>query len=176
MLPVLIKSMTAFGAVAGLAFSSITTQTVDTAYHDEAMTSLTRSEATDHAIRVFMRADQNGDQRLDVHEYTALSIVTVELARLKGFIAIENGDTPGLISLQGTQPASLLPEEHVRIAAVSQRLFYIHAGDDARMNASEFVSSQLALFDAADRNGNKALKRQELVNFAQRQAALSVGV
>ena len=176
MLPVLIKSLTALGAVAGLTFSSISTQSVDNAYHDDALTSLTRSEVTDHAMRVFMRADQNGDQRLDVDEYTALSIVTVELARLKGFIAIENGDTPGVIALPVAQPASLSREEHIRVAAVSQRTFYIHARDNARMNASEFVASQLALFDMADRNGNEALKRSELSNYAQRQAALTVGV
>ncbi len=175
MVPLLMKSAAAIAAVAGLAFASADDLTPGAAYGEDALSSLTQAELADHALLVFERADRNGDQVLDVDEYTALSVVTAELAQLNGFIAIETEDEPSLIALPSARPAALSRGEHIRIAAVAQHAFYTYAGGDGRIDADEFVSAQTALFEAADFNGNGTLKRRELGVFAQRQASLTVG-
>jgi EF hand len=173
--PLLIKSAAAIAAVAGLAFASADELAPGAAYGDAALSSLTQAELADHALRVFERADRNGDQALDVDEYTALSVVTAELAQLNGFIAIETEDEPSLIALPGASPSALSRSEHIRINAVAQHAFYAYAGGDGRIDADEFVAAQSALFNAADRNGNGMLKRRELGVFAQRQASQTIG-
>lgn len=173
--PLLLKSAAAIVAVAGLAFASADDLTLGAAYSDDALSSLTQAELADHALRVFERADRNGDQTLDVDEYTALSVVTAELAQLNGFLVIETGAEPGLIALPVARPAALSRSEHIRINAVAQHAFYAYAGGDGRIDTDEFVSAQTALFNAADLNGNGTLKRRELGVFAQRQASLTIG-
>ncbi len=176
MTPILMKSMTALAAFAGLTFTSMDETTFGAAYGDNVVSSLSRDEIADHAKRVFARADRNADSVLDVDEYTALSVVTVELARLNGFITIETGEEPGVVELPGAASAALTTSEHTRIAAVSQTAFYVHAGADGVMTADEFVAAQQAFFDAADLNRNQFLKRRELSIFAQRQASMRIDV
>ncbi len=174
MVPLLMKSAAALAAVAGLALTSADDFS-QSAYGDELLTSLSEADAVDHALRVFERSDRNGDGALDVDEYTALSVITAELAYLNGFVTIETGDEPGLISLPNTAPSALPQSEQVRVAAVAQHAFYVYAGFDARIEADEFVKAQTTLFKAADRNGNGMLKRNELGVFAQRQAGVAAG-
>ncbi len=173
--PLLLKSAAAIAAVAGLAFAQPDDLTSGAAYGSGALSSLTQAELADHALLVFERADRNGDQALDVDEYTALSVTTAELAQLNGFVSIETEDEPSLIALPAARPAALSRGEHIRIAAVAQHAFYAYAGGDGRIDVDEFVAAQSALFNAADRNGNGTLKRRELGVFAQRQASLTIG-
>lgn len=175
MTTMILNSITAVGAAIGIAFSSITGVDMD-AYEDKAVTRLSESEAASHALHVFMRADQNLDQRLDVDEFAALSIVTAELAHLNGFIAIDNGGAVRTIALPVVAPAALSATEHARIDAVSRHTFYAFAGEDSRLDGNEYVRLQSVVFGEADLNGNGALAKKELDIFAQRQAQLTAGV
>jgi len=171
--PLLLKSVAAVAAVAGLAFTSADDRLPENAYGEDVLSSLTRMEVADHATRVFARADRNSDLMLDVSEYAAFSVVTAELAHLNGFVAIETGGTPGLLALPIANPAAISRSEHIRIAAVSRHAFYAYAGIDGRMDVEEFVGAQTTLFNAADLNGNGTLKRKELGLFGQRQASMT---
>lgn len=173
MIPVLLKSAAAVAAVAGLAFAAV--ETDDAAYDGAALTSLSEADIADHAGQVFSRADIDKNAALDVDEYTALSVVTAELARLNGFVAVEKGNDVRVIELPSAETASLSRSEHIRIAAVAQNVFYGFAGEDGRMSADEFANAQGALFKAADLNRNGKLGRRELSIFAQRQASMTIG-
>lgn len=174
MTPMILNSLAAAGAAIGIAFSSISG--ADTyAYEGKAVTRLSESEAASHALHVFMRADRDMNQRLDVDEFAALSIVTAELAHLNGFIAIDNGGAVRTIAVPVVAPAALSAAEHTRIDAVARHTFYAFAGDDARLDGSEYVRLQSVIFGDADLNGNGALVNKELDIFAQRQAQLTAG-
>jgi len=176
MAPVLMKTLAAIVAVAGLGIASVESILAGSAYDGGQITALTESEITAHAERVFARADVDANAALDVDEFTALTVVTAELARLNGFIVVELGDQPGVIELPVVSPSALPRSEHIRVAAVAQRRFYVFAGADGKMSADEFAAAQGALFDAADRNGNGRLGRRELSAYAQRHASMSAGV
>lgn len=173
-MPVLMKSAAAAAAVAGLAFAAVETE-IPAAYDGDFLRTLSEAELAAHAGNVFSRADMDENGALDADEYTALSVVTAELARLNGFVVVERQDKVGVIALPAAQPASLPRSEHIRIAAVARHTFYAFAGEDGRMSADEFAASQGALFQAADLNRNGRLARKELSIFAQRQASLTIG-
>ena len=174
MTPILLKSLTAIAAVAGLAFSSAD-DLQPAAYDGAQVSQLTLDDLSSHANTVFVRSDRDLDNALDVDEFTALAVVTAELAHLNGFVAIDSAEGVSVIELPSVRPAALSPGEHARIAAVAQHVFYSFAGRDGKMDAEEFLSTQTSAFEAADLNNNGALKRKELRIFAQRQAALSTG-
>lgn len=173
MTPVLLKSIAAIAAVAGLAATSAE-DLIKGPYDDGAIAKLTQAELSAHAQRVFARADIDGDEALSSDEYAALSIVTAELAHLNGFIVIEKEDGVATAPLPGSMHAALTNFEQARIEAVSRNAFYAFAGEDGRMSAGEFAAAQGAMFEAADFNHNGTLARQELGVFAQRQAHMSI--
>ena len=173
MTPIVIKSFAAVAAVAGLAFAAV--ESPD-AYDGEALKTLSEADIAGHAERVFARADMDASGTLDADEYTALSVVTAELARLNGFVVIEREDEPARIEIATGEPASLPEAEHIRIAAVAQTRFYGFAGDDGVMTADEFAAAQAWLFASADFNNNGQLAKRELAVFAKQQASLASGV
>ena len=175
MTTMILNSITAVGAAIGIAFSSLTGVDMD-AYEGKAVTRLSETEAASHALHVFMRADRDMDQRLNVDEFAAFSIVTAELAHLNGFIAIDSGGSVRTIALPVVAPASLSATDYARIDAVSRHTFYAFADEDYLLDGSEFVQLQRAVFEQADINGNGALVKKELDIFAQRQAQLTAGV
>ena len=175
MTTMILNSIAAIGAALGLAVSSVSPDAGD-AYGDKPLKRLSESEAASHALHVFMRADRNLDQALDVDEFAALSIVTAELAHLNGFIAIDNGGAVRTISLPVIAPAALSASDHTRIDAIARHTFYGFAGEDARLDGEEYVALQSAVFRQADLNGNGSLAKNELSVFAQRQAQLTAGV
>lgn len=170
---VAVKTAAAIAAVAGLAFAAVDGPD---AYGDARLRSLTEADVAGHAARVFARADMDQSGALDADEYTALSVITAELARLNGFIVIEREDAPGVIELSAAEPAALPEAEQIRIAAVSRNAFYVFAGLDGEMTREEFAAAQGSLFASADLNGNGKLARRELALFAQRQANFTSGV
>ncbi len=174
MMTFVIKSAAAVLAAAGLAYTSASD--LPEAYSGDALKALTEEALADHAATVFHRADRNQDGALDADEYAALAIVSAELARLNGFIVIESEAGPARVTLAGFAPASLSAAEHARVDAVARNVFYLHAGDDGRLNEDEFTNAQQGVFDAADFNRNGVLRRGELEVFAQRQAMLAAGV
>lgn len=176
MTTIILNSLAAAGAAIGLAFSSITAPDADSAYGGKSVTRLSETDVASHALHSFMRADRDLDQVLDVDEFAALTIVTAELAHLNGFIAIDNGGAVRTITLPVVAPAALSAAEHTRIDAVSRHTFYAFAGEDSRLDGSEYVRLQRIVFEQADLNGNGTLVKKELGIFAQRQAQLSAGV
>ncbi len=170
----ILNSLAAAGAAIGIAFTSVPSP--DDAYEGRAVTRLSENQAASHALHVFMRADRDMDQTLNVDEFAALSIVTAELAHLNGFIAIDNGGAVRTIALPVAAPMALSSTEHMRIDAVARHTFYAFAGEDSRLDGAEYVHLQKVVFEQADLNGNGALVKKELDIFAQRQAQLSTGV
>jgi hypothetical protein len=176
MTPVVLKSIIAVAAVAGLGFVSVDTDGADPAYGEARLQSLSMADVEIHAAQLFERADADKDATLNADEYTALAVVTAELARLNGFIVIECGDCMGVVDVPNASPAALSRNEHIRIAAIARNVFYGFAGLDGKMDREEFEKAQIAMFEAADRNNNGRLGRKELSGFAQRQASFSLGV
>jgi hypothetical protein len=174
MTPVLLKSFAAMATVAGLALTTVEGTENRSAYDGQEISRLTRSDIKTHAMSVFMRADIDNDQSLSADEYTALSIVTAELAHLNGFIVVESGGGVSTAALPPMRRAALTQSEQIRIEAVSRRKFYVFSGDDGAMDAREFSAAQIAMFDAADFNNNGVLAKRELNSFAQRQALMTI--
>lgn len=170
MMPVILKSAVALAAAAGLAYTASDDVELSPAYGEGHVLTLTQSVVADHAEALFQRADRNQDGVLNVDEYTALQVISAELAALNGFIVIETGGEPATVAIPGGQRGSLGEFEQVRVAAVSRNAFYHQSGDDGQMDEAEFSSVIRALFDATDFNGDGTLKRAELGAFAQRQA------
>lgn len=143
---------------------------------DNELATLTESEASTHARLVFHRADLDRSGGLSADEFTALSVVTAELAHLNGYFVIEGeGDRARPIMLPINAPSALAPGERVRVEAVSRNTFFALAGDDGVLSEGEFVGAQSERFREADRNNNGALARSELKSFAVGQARLAAG-
>ncbi|MEE2691889.1 MAG: hypothetical protein VX640_10160 [Pseudomonadota bacterium] len=135
---------------------------------------LSADQARAHAETIFNRADLDRSGALDADEYASLAIVSAELSRLNGFIAIETGgDSANIVPLPVAAPSALSQGERARVEAVARSEFYVLAGDDALLTADEYLGEQAARFDAADRNRNGALAKGELASFAAREARLS---
>lgn len=168
------NSLIAAAAAAGVALTSLVDAPTD-AYADASLTQLSVDDATSNAIKIFARADLDGDAALSADEFAALSIVTAELAHLNGFVAIETGDKVKTIALANAGGMALSQSEHARIEAVARHAFYAFAGEDGLMAQSEFLGMQAAQFAASDINANGKLNRRELSIYAQRQAHLPAG-
>jgi len=145
----------------------------DRAAYGAAVASLSAEDAAAHAQSTFARADLDRSGALDVEEYEALAIVTAELARLNGFIALEVGGGQEIVPLPVNAPAALAGSERARVTALAHAEFYALAGEDAVIDFSEYAGEQDARFAAADRNRNGALAKAELVSFAARAAMLA---
>lgn len=173
MTPILIKSLAGLVAAAGLAVS------VDApsgpAYPETGLRALTEDAAVASAARVFARSDRDQSGYLDADEYTALQVVSAELARLNGFISVESDGEPSIITVSTGPSASLGEAEQIRIAAVARGAFYLAAGDDGRLDEAEFIAAERQAFEAADANRNGELARRELSEYAARAAGLSSG-
>jgi hypothetical protein len=133
----------------------------------EAASAATSAEAT------FARADIDKSGALDANEYSALAVVTAELARLNGFVAIETGGEPQIVLLPIEAPGALTGGERARVDAVARTNFYAIAGEDSLISRDEYLGDQAARFIEADRNGNGALAKTELVAYAAREALIS---
>lgn len=138
------------------------------------VSTLSAEEARAHAQTIFERADLDRSGALDADEYASLAVVTAELTRLNGFIAIESGgDAANIVALPIAAPSALSSAERTRVDAVARSDFYEMAGVDAELSVSEYLGEQSARFEEADRNGNGALASQELAGFAAREAMLT---
>lgn len=148
----------------------------DTDPYDGDLIHLTRAEAATHAAKTFDRADQNSDGKLSADEFTALSIVTAELAHLNGFVVIEGEGNARVIALPLSAPVALSSGERARVEAVARNAFYASAGGDGLLTKDEFANRQAIAFSDADRNRNGALAKSELEKFAVKHANFSPGV
>jgi hypothetical protein len=138
-----------------------------------ALKKLDAGQAVANAKATFARADLDGSDALDVREYAALAIVTAELSRLNGFVALDVGEETQIVTLPVTAPMALTGGERARIEAVALNEFYALAGEDRLVSRDEFTRDKAGAFKAADRNGNGALSALELVSFAAHEARMA---
>ncbi|NNL88387.1 MAG: hypothetical protein HKP25_04895 [Marinicaulis sp.] len=169
MAPFIAKTAAAIAAVAGLAVSTDIDE--NNAYAGTNIAVLQQTVIDAHAATLFSRADADANGALSADEFTALSVVTAELARLNGFITIETGDEPATVAV-GPAARSMTQSEYARVAAVARNKFYLFSNGDGAMTADEFQNLQKADFEAADLNKNDRLGRRELALYGQRQAKL----
>lgn len=128
-----------------------------------AIKELSRGVNDRRAEILFAQADLDGSGDLSATEFAALSLVSAELARLNGFVAVDLGDAaPGVIDIADEAPASVSGADRTRIEAVATHEFHSAAGEDGVLTPSDFVAFERRKFDDADRDADGALRRQEL--------------
>ena len=142
------------------------------AAYGAAVAVLSAEEARAHASASFARADLDASGALDADEYVSLAIVTAELSRLNGFIALSGHGRDDVVALPIEAAGAISIAERVRVEAVTRGEFYVAAGADALLSGEEYAAAQSARFAAADRNSNGHLARGELVAFAAGEAHL----
>ncbi len=120
------------------------------------------------AKTVFDRADLDNDGELSPDEYVTHAIVTAELARLNGFVAVDYAGGVRIAPLPRSTPWSM--EERARIEAAATRDYALFAGGDERMTGDEFVAARLEAMTAADLDRNGVLNGVELTRFASIEA------
>lgn len=120
------------------------------------------------AKSVFDRADLDNDGELSREEFTTLAIVTAELARLNGFVAVDYSG--GVRTAALPRASAWSSAERARIEEGAARDYEISAGDDQRMSADEFIAVRLEAMAAADLDRNGVLKGVELTRFAALEA------
>lgn len=137
-----------------------------------AATKLDVDAAARHAASVYQRADLDNDGALDSDEFEVLAIVTAELARLNGFVAVDvSGGARTVAVATGGKP-SLSATEKARLSARADREFDFIAGDDLKLAPDEFVAATLEAFMANDVDRNGALTGAELAAFAAAKAGI----
>lgn len=124
------------------------------------------------AKAVFSRADLDNDAELSREEFVTLAIVTAELGRLNGFVAVDYAGGVRTASLP--RAASWSKEERRRVEEAANHDYALFAGDDERMTGDEFVSARLEAMSAADLDRNGVLKGAELTRFAAIEARIKV--
>lgn len=134
---------------------------------------LTKDQSSAMSLALFERADLDASGALDANEYAALAIVTAELARINGFIALAPDSDGEIVALPIKGRQSLGYGERARVEAVARAEFYSAAGADGQMSQAEFAAERAANFAAADRDRDGHLKRRELIAFAASEARLS---
>ncbi len=137
------------------------------------VTILEAAAAARHAAHVFGRADLNKDGALDGDEFSVLAIVTAELARLNGFVAVDLVGGAKTVAVPGTFLPALTRSERALINDRAIREFAVVAGADERLGRDEFVSAEIEIFLASDADRNGLLAGGELTSFARTQASLA---
>ncbi len=122
------------------------------------------------AKTVFDRADLDNDMELSREEFVTLAIVTAELARLNGFVAVDYSRGVRTAALPRAGAWTAAERSHVEAAGV--RDYELFAGDDERMTRDEFVAARLEAMTASDIDRNGVLSGVELARFAALEARL----
>lgn len=120
------------------------------------------------AQAVFSRADLDNDGELTRDEFVTLSVVTAELGRLNGFIAVDYAAGVRTAALPRT--ASWSGDERARVEDAARRDYAAIAGEDERMTSEEFVTARLEAMAAADLDRNGVLVGAELTRYAAIEA------
>lgn len=129
--------------------------------------------AAREAARVFSRADLDKDGTLSQDEYSVLAVVSAELARLNGFVAIDMSNGVRTVAVTAAGAPSLSPAEKKRINERAAREFRIIAGEDERLAGDEYVAAQLEQFLTNDIDRNGVLTGSELTSYARAQSKVT---
>lgn len=135
-----------------------------------AIDQLEANNAARQAARVFSRADLDKDGALTEDEYSVLAVVSAELARLNGFVAIDMSGRVHTVAVSTAGGPSLSLAERKQINDRAAREFKIIAGDDERLVADEYITAQLEQFLTNDSDRNGVLTGQELASYAKAQS------
>jgi hypothetical protein len=125
------------------------------------------------AAAQFDRADLNNDLQLDGDENAVLAVVTSELARLNGFIAVVSPAGAQPVALAEGKGAPLSISERAEVQARALKDYERIAGRDGRVTRDEFVGAQLELLFLNDADRDGALTGAELARFAAYASRLS---
>lgn len=123
------------------------------------------------AAAVFERADLDNDAELSREEFVTLAVVTAELARFNGFVAVDYAG--GVRTAALPRSAVWSPLERARVEAAAQRDYARFAGEDERLTSDEFVAARLEAMTAADLDRNGVLRGAELTRFAALEARVA---
>lgn len=168
----MVVSGIAAAAAAGASLVSSAAVAPPSAYQGEAVR-LEAAAASSNAARIFNRADLDNNGYLGRDEYEILSLVTAELTRLNGFIALDAGAGVETVVIAPSSARTLDKLEKARIKNRAQREFALYAGDDERLASDEYVNAYLEMFLATDVDRNGVLVGAELLSFAHAQSKLS---
>lgn len=133
---------------------------------------LLEAETVAHTAKaVFGRADLDNDADLSSEEFATLAVVTAELARLNGFVAVDYSG--GVRTAALPRARSWSNAERARVEAMASRDYALFAGEDGRMTSDEFVAARLEAMTAADLDRNGVLRGVELTRFAAIEARVT---
>ena len=139
--------------------------------YGEPVTAISAADVRLDAARRFILADADGSGDLDAREFASFSLVTVELSRLNGFVALVEDAPARRIETERAVPASLSEAERTRILALGYRRFYAEAGVDAHLSRAEFVRAAARAFARHDLDGDMVLAGRELRRFVAEAAS-----
>lgn len=137
---------------------------------DVTKTSISRDAFATASSTRFEQVDVNDDQRIDLDEYAAFSIVSAELARLNRGVVIEAPE-PVAAALPAQTPKTVSPAEFSAIDAIARRRFYSASPDGSPLSEQTWTTLLMTDFSRADRNANDVLSADELTVYARGQAA-----
>ncbi|MCB2113123.1 MAG: hypothetical protein KDD85_06185 [Parvularculaceae bacterium] len=132
------------------------------------------SSAARAAEASYSRADLNNDGHIDQDEYVTLAIVSAELFRLNGFVALETTNGALRVSIAAANEGALADKEKASIRARARAEYARLAGDDQKLSEREFVDSKVEEFYSADIDRNGVLTGAELKHFAFAQTRIGL--
>jgi len=111
----------------------------------------------------FAEVDLDGDGLLHEADFAARAVVSAQLARLNGRVAVAaDAATP----IGRARTAVLTPGERDMLERRAALEFRFRAGVDGVVDRREWRASREATFDAFDRDGNGVLDGGEIAAFA----------
>lgn len=119
--------------------------------------------AQQFARDTFSRADLNDSDWLDIDEYTALALISAELACLNQGVALPQ-NTGTLISIS-TKIPEISRTDKRRLMRQAREDFIVVSGADFLLSQDEYVDKIEYLFHRADVTNNKMLQGSELEYF-----------
>jgi len=165
----------AFAAIAAASGGLIASGSVELqpAYQYEAH-SLEVTSVAQAASAAYAKADLNNDGRIDQDEYVTLAVVSAELFRLNGFVALETSSGVERVTIAASSGTSLSAAEKSGIRTRSRMEYARIAGDDQKLTEREFIDSKVEEFFSADSDRNGILTGTELRQFAFAQSKIGV--
>lgn len=142
--------------------------------YDREATTLEAREIAQSASKTFDRADLNNDGYVSQDEYQILAIVTAELSRLNGFVAIDGASGVQKVGFGAPSNVDMPAMTKRAIISAAQRQYALLSGEDQKLTRNEFIDGDLETFIASDRDRDGVLTGDELLSFAAARARVGV--
>ncbi|RFB05162.1 hypothetical protein [Parvularcula marina] len=154
-----------------LGTASVALSNTDTRTVTDKRSSIEIDQFEADAQKSFYRIDINDDDKIDIEEFAAQTLVHAELARFNGYVTLET-DEITYIPLSNRPQYELSLSERTRITTLARREFYEYAGDDGEMSFYEWTSYKLADVRQHDRDRDSRIEGDELTDYARQVARL----